>query len=102
MPCDSIITQSVNLEKCGDAKMLWAAASSLASQSIEAARWLRIDGQDYTLINGVLKGNQSYVGRIADRIKQAYSKAAIYAAAKKQNWQVKDLGNNKLQVIRRF
>jgi hypothetical protein len=102
MPCDSIITQSVNLEKCGDAKMLWAAASSIAEQSHEGSRWLRIDGQTYYLNDGKLTGPQGYVGKVADKIKQAYSRAAIYAAAKKNNWQVKDLGNNKLQVIRRF
>ena len=89
MPCDSIITQSVDLSKCGDPALL-----SEAMQSV--------DLKGCYMSNGKLVGNRDYVGKVADQIKQAYSKKSVYAAAKKQGWMVKEVGPNKLQVIRRY
>ncbi len=87
MPCDRIITQSVDLSKCGDLALLATAAAS-------------IDMMGCTLNGRVITGNQRYVGMVADRLKQAYSKQVILKTARVQGWKVKDIGNNKLQVVK--
>ena len=88
MPCDSIITQSVDISKCGDAVLLSDAVS-------------KVDMQGCRLINGTVVGNQAVVGTVADSIKREYSKASVYASAKKMGWLVREVGPNKLQVYRR-
>lgn len=89
MPCDSIITQSVNLEKCGDAALL---AEAMAA----------VDLRGCYLRYGKLVGDARVVGAVADAVKRAYSERSIYAAAKARGWQVKKTGVNKLQIVRRF
>ena len=88
MPCNSIITQAVELDKCTDAAMLKDAMAC-------------VNLMGCYISGGKLVGDSRIVGKVADQIKQAYSRRAIYAAAKKNNWQVIDKGGNKLQ-LRRF
>lgn len=89
MPCDSIITQSVDLEKCSDVALLADAASKVDM------RGCRLNGR-------VITGDKRIVGLVADALKRQYSELSIYKAAKARGWVVKKVAENKLQVIRRF
>jgi hypothetical protein len=100
MPCDRIILQSVDLSKCGDKKLLWDAVMSLSSQGSQESGQFMHYSRWFTLKDGVLSGDANYVGKLADKIKQSYSKQVILKAAKLQGWKVKDLGGNKLQVVK--
>jgi hypothetical protein len=107
MPCDSIITQSVVLDKVGDRSLLRAAVESLGAANYLDTGIVSFDyqGSHYIIENGslIVRGRPivaAGVGKLADRIKQAYSKAVILKTAKLQGWKVKDLGNNRLQVMK--
>ena len=88
MPCDSIITQSVDIANCGDAALLAVAVS-------------RVDMRGCRVVNGAVVGDKAIVGTVADSIKREYSKASVYASAKKMGWLVREVSPNKLQVYRR-
>jgi hypothetical protein len=99
MPCDRIITQSVDLTKCGDAELLKKAL--LCVCTMEYGRYYHVPTRTYVdVVGGVVTGNKNTIGVIADEIKRAYSKQVILKTAKLQGWRVKDLGNNKLQVVK--
>jgi hypothetical protein len=102
MPCDSIITQSVDLSKCPDANMLRDAILSLDGVRDYYGDYYHSEYGKFSINNGKVCGDSRFIGSVADKIKQAYSKKSVYAAAKKQGWLVKEVGPNKLQVIRRF
>jgi hypothetical protein len=99
MPCDSIITQSVDLGKCGDMALLTQALESVGAY---VRGVLRTDEGVFTFADGKISGDIRYAGIVADRIKRAYAKGSVIAAAKKQGFMVRELSANKLQVIRRY
>jgi hypothetical protein len=82
--------------------MLWDAVMDIAARGIQENGTFLYKDSWYTIRNGQLSGDRRYVGSLSDKIKQAYSKKSVYAAAKKQGWLVKEVGPNKLQVIRRY
>lgn len=108
MPCDSITIQSIDLSKCKDGNLLLSGLASVIDAGTEVKQMdngdLRFyhNRQLFFLAQGKLQGPSTLVGQVADKIKQGYARASVYASAKKMGWQVKDLGNNKMQVIRRF
>jgi putative methionine-R-sulfoxide reductase with GAF domain len=89
MPCNSIITQSIDLAKCSDLAMLKEAIATVDMQGC------------YLNANRQLVGDIRYVGKVADEIKRAYAKKSVYKAAKQNGWQVRELTPNKLQIVRR-
>jgi hypothetical protein len=109
MPCDSIITLSVDLSKCGDVSLLLTALESIGAKYVgvtEDIITFNHESNSYSIINGKLTGRGYYItdtqiGILSDRIKQSYAKASVYASAKRMGWTVREIAPNKLQVIRR-
>jgi len=104
MPCNSIITQSVDLAKLTDQSLLESALREVGrvyvvGQGMYQLQW---NASLYYVRDGQITGRADDIGIVADQIKRAYSKQAIYASAKKQGWAVKQTAENKFQIIRRF
>jgi hypothetical protein len=96
MPCYSIITQSVDLSNLGSQALL---DETLQEMGFNHGSLYNTEGY-FTFRNGKLNGPTDEVGKLADKIKRAYSKRSIYAAAKKKGWRVRQLSESKYQVIR--
>lgn len=103
MPCDSVITMSVDLSKCGDPALLREAIESLFGTILEDGRFF-VQGRVFQYLSREkrIEGREDMVGKVSDQIKQAYAKKSVYASAKKMGWQVQEIAPNKLRVLRRF
>lgn len=100
MPCDSIITNTVDLGKM-DPVLLAEALKSMGTELVYGCQFGYRGYAYYTLRDGKLEGPSSMVGAVADLLKRNYSKRTVYAAAKRNGWTVKEISETKLQVIRR-
>ena len=103
MPCNSIITQSVDLERCSSAELLDKAITALGGHYDQYSKRHCVRDGDYWfyVVNGQVIGERGSVGQVADKIKRSYAKAAIKQAAARNGWNVKEVSENKLQVIKR-
>ena len=106
MPCDTIVSSTINLGNVGDKALLLRALEGLGYRG-------EIDGDTITFAsrfggNGTIHadGRVELSGRAtqldANTIKRAYSTEAVKLAAKKFGWQLRPNGENKFVAQRRF
>lgn len=107
MPCDSVITNSVNLA-LANGDILRAALEAMGAQDLSftatGARFI-LDGAAWYIDRGQLNSTRSAqaVADMANRIKRAYSTETVNRAAKRFGWTVKKTGANanKMTLTRR-
>jgi len=103
MPCDSIITNTVDLPKMHP-KLRAAALKGLKVTDIEDDEF-SYQGNRYALRGGVLVGldgqSQREVGRVADLLKQQYSTAVVKTTAARNGWALKQIGPNRYAAVKR-
>lgn len=102
MPCDSIRTIGVTLEKCNPETML------AALTDLKLGPRLAENGKTIWFGNGEVihcDTGEAELSRWREvtEIKRAYSKALVYQAAKKNGWQVQPVAGkqNQYQAIKR-
>ena len=107
MPCDSIITNRVDLPKMHP-DLLTRALKDLKASNVRTygnTVTFTVDGETWALRNGVLEGaegqSQAQVGRMADRLKNGYSHQVVRATAARNGWTVKQVGANNYVVQKR-
>lgn len=106
MPCDSVQLNQVEVSKM-DPPLLVATEADLSKAGILVTRSREItyysDGNyQYVLRDGQLSSRAPVEALTAFRNKlaQAYSKTAVYAAAKRNGWRVRQTGPNQYEVQR--
>lgn len=109
MPCDSIITNSVNMPAM-QTDILRAALTELGAKFITAsgdALEFQFDGVFCTLRNGKLTTRRSAYqqgrqqdGAIADAVKRAYSHQVVRLKARANGWKIQQTGTHKYKVTR--
>ena len=102
MPCDSIITNTVefavaakNPELLGRA--VTAAFKTQMRKVLDAGYQFTVDGYTITVVNGqarVRGASQQWLGQRMDRLKQAYSREAVKEAARRAGFSVRQQGDN--------
>ncbi len=99
MPCFTIQTSTVELGKGKDLGLMAEALASIGEASTRYGQRLCFGQNEfYDADNGVLQITQS---RNVAEIKRAYSHAIVKQQAKKMGWQLKQVGPNKYQAVRR-
>jgi hypothetical protein len=98
MPCYTITTVSLEL-KNANLEMLKAALTKLGMYGIystdKAVNW---SGGSYNKETGKLTVTNTTLG---NRIKQAYSGEVVKSQAKRFGWQLKEVAENKYEIIKR-
>ena len=107
MPCDSIITNSVDMPKMHP-DLLNRALKALGVENVSTygqQTSFTYKGQRYTLTRGELRGNsgqsEQEVGRVANLLKNAYGHQVVKATAAKNNWTIKQTAAHAYVVQRR-
>jgi len=91
MPCNTVQTNAVNLEKVENHELLEAALKSEFGPNVyrTGARFIfTVDGQQVVVDRGVANSRLG-AGRLQEvvgRVKQAYSREAVKLAAKRFGW----------------
>jgi hypothetical protein len=92
MPCNSVSTSTVELEKLPDFDLLEAALTSEFTHTYRAGgRFVfTADGKQVVLENGRATSRlpEAQLGAVVGRVKQALTREAIKAAAKRFGWTV--------------
>lgn len=108
MPCDSIITNTVNLENVKNADLLEKALKALdprAQRTADGRFVFRHDGTAITIRDGKATSTLSTqrLGAALDQVKQSYSREAVKYAAKRFNisveWDKQDI--NQFTLVNR-
>lgn len=106
MPCDTITTAKLDLTKANNEvliSILVALGFNINTKDMERITasnsntniiWTRTSGLS-------VRTRGSTAERWADKIQTTYTSQVIQTTAKRFGWQVKQLGNDKYQVIRR-
>lgn len=106
MPCDSVITNTVDVPQM-DPKLLDLGLGMMgAGQVTHGKGWTSFTykGDRYTLRNGVLssqEASQTDVEQTAARMKQAYSHQVVRSTAARQGWTLKQVGPNTYTTLKR-
>lgn len=107
MPCNTRITQTVELNVKTDAKVLAKALADTFGQIETYAEGKRFrfsaQGATVVLADGVLQSNSlsaASLGAVADQVKQSYAVAAMQAASKRFGWAMQET-SQKQTVTRR-
>lgn len=101
MPCDTIQTNTVEVGKMHPG-LLKTALTALGATGIiasQAGTSFTLRGQRIQISNGRMllrEGSES----IADQVKVAYSRQAVYHAAKSNGWQVRETKPNVFAVVK--
>lgn len=96
MPCDSIITNRVDLGKVN----LDLLTKAMTALGVSASQW-RYDGAQ-VIIQGARWAMSSSVANLTQaQIKQAYSTEVVKHTAASKGWQLKQVAPNKYQVAKR-
>lgn len=97
VPCDSIITTSVDIGKV-DLPLLDKAAKALGWAVLGVGNYVNAEGRTVTVRDGKLivrsVAGQSDVSASRNTLMQAYSRQVVGAAARKFGWSVKQTGQN--------
>ncbi|MET0742988.1 MAG: hypothetical protein ABWY78_06420 [Microvirga sp.] len=103
MPCDSIITNTVDLPKMHPG--LRAAALKAIGVTADKYGYFTHEGQSYQIQNGIVVGrsgqSQETVGKVADLIKRSYSAAVIKTTAARNGWALRQTGPLSYSVIKK-
>jgi hypothetical protein len=107
MPCDQIITNTVDMPKMNP-RLLVAGLTMLKAEHVTTSRGMTqfyVDGIRYTLRAGVLSSSdasQEQVAKMAARLKVAYSHQVVRATAAKHGWGLKSIaGTSKYMMLKR-
>lgn len=98
MPCDRIQRTDVDLGKV-DPTLLAAALNALHLNAVHQGERIYFRNGSYQ--NGTLTLQGVNVDERTATIKQAYSGQVVRSTAKKYGWQVKEVAQNKFQVVKR-
>lgn len=99
MPCNTVQTNTVNLEKCPNHDLLEVAIKNEFGQVTRNGDTFRFNG--ITVSNGRVTGRQSeaQLQEITSRIKQSYSREVVKFAAKRFGWAtIKGADANHFQI----
>ena len=89
MPCDTITTAEIKLSESTNPELLKLAMADLGVRS-------------WAYSKGLLQINRQAVSdELIAKVKVAYSRQVVFSQAKKFGWQMKEVGQNKYQVVRR-
>lgn len=104
MPCDTIRTTQIDMGKL-DAPTLTTALNRMGLGATNHQGLVSFSGGTYNVATGQLDARSNRRGFNADSLKnnirKAYSGEVIRSQAKRFGWQVKELGNNKFEVVKR-
>lgn len=104
MPCYSIQLNKVDLN-LADREILSDALEALGAVNIKVVGkdvYFTLGGRSYQIANGKLVGYDDKIGKVADAIKQSYSRTAIQRASNKFGFQLKTVGENKFVAVKKF
>jgi hypothetical protein len=103
MPCDSIILNRVEL-KVANHDVLADALKAMGARDVTVGVnvvTFRLDGASYAIRQGKLEGRGN-VGAVADRIKRAYGKQCVTAAARRFGWAETNVTETKTTLVKRY
>lgn len=109
MPCDSIITNSVNMPAMQPAITVEAlrAPGALSIHEARGVVSFTLDNARCTLRDGLLEVVRGYGdegtmsdGQLADYVKRAYSVQVVKIKAKQNGWKVQQVGERRYKVTR--
>lgn len=102
MPCDSIITNTVDLDVANkNGTLLRAALEAMGAYGITASQSFFLNGEYYQIVNGQLRSSAANLETTANLVKRSYSAEVVKAAAKRNGWQVKQTAAFAYEVVRR-
>ena len=102
MPCDSIITNTVEFSVAAKNPELLSRAVTAVFKTqmrkvLDAGYQFTVEGYTITVADGraqVRGATQKWLGQQLDRLKQAYSREAVKEAARRAGFQIRRQGDN--------